>query len=111
MTIPAERETALSSPTYQRRVSLAVRHRQGIRQMAAGYWLGCLALAALTTGCASTATIPTEVIDVSPKRWESVIRARGLEPADVPMPMGQSAAIEAFARQTAGTGSDREKLT
>jgi len=67
-----------------------------------------LVVATAGAGCSST---DIALLDVSPKRWDATIRARGLDPAEVPMPMGQTPEIVAFARQTAGSGgTDRERL-
>lgn len=64
-------------------------------------------LAGAGAGCIRSGV---ELLDVSPRRWEAAIRARGLDPAEVPMPMGQTPGIVAFARQTARSGTDRERL-
>jgi len=64
----------------------------------------------LATGGAGCVTPDAEILDVSPRRWQAAIRSRGLDPAEVPMPMGPTPDIVAFARQTAAAGSDRERL-
>ena len=89
------------------RMELRIEGRSG---NAAGVFsrLGLTVLLA-TTG-AGCITPNEEILDVSPRRWEAAIRSRGLDPVEVPMPMGPTPDIVAFARKTASTGTDRERL-
>jgi Flp pilus assembly protein TadD len=74
----------------------------------AGPWTA-LALAALAaTGCGSLDQAP--VLNVTAERWSRAVAARGVDPAEVPMPMSVTPQIRAVAEKVAGPGDERERL-
>ncbi len=67
-----------------------------------------LALAAALAGCASFEGTPG--FAVSDEKWRAGVASRGIEPAEVPNPMQATPAMEAAAKELAGTGRDEEQL-
>jgi tetratricopeptide (TPR) repeat protein len=71
--------------------------------------LPVLVLAALAaSGCGSLDQGP--VLNATPERWSRVVAARGVDPAEVPMPMSVTPQIRAVAEKVAGPGDERERL-
>lgn len=60
------------------------------------------------SGCASLDQGP--VLNATPERWSRAVTARGVDPAEVPMPMSVTPSIRSVAERIAGPGDDREKL-
>ncbi|HSL82931.1 MAG TPA: tetratricopeptide repeat protein [Thermoanaerobaculia bacterium] len=71
--------------------------------------LPVLVLAALSaSGCGSLDQAP--VLNVTAEKWSRTVAARGVDPAEVPMPMSVTPQIRAVAEKVAGPGDERERL-
>jgi Flp pilus assembly protein TadD len=67
-----------------------------------------LAGALAASGCRSSAH--GSALQLSPERWREVVASRGVDPADVPMPMYVSPEIREVAVPIAGPGDDSQRL-
>jgi Flp pilus assembly protein TadD len=74
----------------------------------AGPWPVLLLAALSAAGCGSFDQAP--VLNVTAERWSRAVAARGVDPAEVPMPMSVTPQIRAVAEKIAGPGDERERL-
>ncbi len=59
-------------------------------------------------GCSSFDEAP--VLNVTAEKWSRAVASRGVDPAEVPMPMSVTPQIRAVAEKVAGPGDERERL-
>jgi len=63
----------------------------------------------LLSGC--SVWLVRDPVFLPPDAWAEAVRSRGVDPASIPNPVESSPALEAFAREVAGSGSMFERLT